>query len=651
MKTMKFAKIALASLLALATVFAVSCDFGTKDPEESSGASCAEHQASEWIIDAEPSCAAPGSKHTECTLCGETLETAAIDALAHTEIIIDGKAATCTEAGITSGKKCSVCDATVLAQTTIPALEHVESAWITDFAATAEKEGQKHKECTRCQTVLATEAIPTISADHVHAGTEWVVTKPATCADTGIMSFVCECGETLETKAIAKSQAHTEETILGKAATCTEAGTTDGKKCTVCGVTTVSQVPVAPKGHSFAIGVCTTCGFKGNYGVWITDGLGMPLTNIIVNIKKDGETVKMVQYKGQYATFDLEDGEYTVELDLSGLDAEYVYDTEACVLSPDKKSLNIKLYRTASAYEEPLYVGYPVDADYDATVISDAGSYKMSLTPKDYTFFVFTPHTAAIYTITYECEGELRLSYHGGTFFVQGNDISEDNSEFSKYGNGLAVNVYSSSIGATYVFAIRSKGATECTLNIQNVGDPGTRFVEEPWTPYQEDAGKVEEMKNYPQEGTYTTIDLGDTSISAVLNPNDGYYHLNSVDGPVIFLDFTTDSQYIASIYTICANQRMGAYIYDADGNVVEKRSYNELFFQCGMPDPVTAETTPDPGIRVPLTEKLAEAIQSFGNNQGWWKEGADSNIFSTAFAGLPFNQEYAWLLYCGYYK
>ena len=105
MKKMNFAKIALASLLALSTVLAVSCDFGTAETEESSSTNeCAEHQASDWIIDAEPSCSAHGSKHTECTLCGEILETVSIDALAHTEVIIDGKAATCTEAGITSGK-------------------------------------------------------------------------------------------------------------------------------------------------------------------------------------------------------------------------------------------------------------------------------------------------------------------------------------------------------------------------------------------------------------------------------------------------------------------------------------------------------------------------------------------------------------------
>ncbi len=741
MKINKFTKIAFAiCIVAIMTVFAVSCDFFTSVPEdgqsqntgESSSAACDEHEAGDWIIDTEATCSSKGSKHNECINCGKTLETEEIEMLAHAEEIVAGRAATCSEEGLTQGKKCSVCDATLLAQTpvskiphteeivdalaatctesgltqgkkcsvcnetitkqdTISPLGHTESDWIIDKPASVGVEGEKHKECTRCQATLETASIPAMEEGHVHSGSSWEITKPATCAESGSKSLVCECGETIETQVIPKTGehtrqtllgkaatckeqgltdgvvcsvcqkilvaqtatatlAHTEETVLGKAATCTETGTTDGKKCSVCGITTVTQVPVAPKGHSFAIGVCTTCGFKGNYGVWITDGLGMPLTNIIVNIKKDGENVKMIQYKGQYVTFDLEDGEYTVELDLEGLDVEYVYDESSCVLSPNNKSLNIKLYRTTSD-EEILYVGVPEDKDYPASNIYSDGSYKVSLTPNALTFIIFTPQTPAIYTITYECESTLSISYHGGSFFVQGSDVSEGNSEFSKYNNGLAFNVYSSSIGMSYVFAIRSTGATECVLNIQNVGDPGTRLVEAPWTPYQEDSDKVEEMKNYPQEGTYTTIDLGNISISAVLNPDDGYYHLNSVDGPVLFLDFTTDSKYIASIYTICANQRMGTYIKDADGNIIEKRSYNELFFQCGMPDPYTTESAPEPGIRVPLTAKLAEAIQSFGNNQGWWKEGSDSNIFANAFSGLPFNQEYAWLLYCGYYE
>lgn len=55
---------------------------------------------------------------------------------------------------------------------------------------------------------------------------------------------------------------HTPVTVPGKAATCTEPGLTDGKKCTTCGVTTVAQQTIPAKGHSFENGVCMICGEK-----------------------------------------------------------------------------------------------------------------------------------------------------------------------------------------------------------------------------------------------------------------------------------------------------------------------------------------------------------------------------------------------------
>ena len=51
-------------------------------------------------------------------------ETKTLPLADHTEEVVTGKAATCEEAGLTDGKKCSVCGETLLAQETIPALGH-----------------------------------------------------------------------------------------------------------------------------------------------------------------------------------------------------------------------------------------------------------------------------------------------------------------------------------------------------------------------------------------------------------------------------------------------------------------------------------------------------------------------------------------------
>ena len=108
----------------------------------------------DWV---DATCTAPKT----CSKCGETDG----EANGHTEEIVAGTAATCTEDGLTDGKKCSVCGVTTVEQTAIAAL------------------------------------------------------------------------------------GHTEETVAGKAATCTEAGMTDGKNCSVCGVITVEQTAIDALGH------------------------------------------------------------------------------------------------------------------------------------------------------------------------------------------------------------------------------------------------------------------------------------------------------------------------------------------------------------------------------------------------------------------
>ena len=623
-----------------------------------------------------------------CANCDTTLVIqATIPMRSHTEITVTGTKPTCTSEGLSDGKKCSVCNTVTLAQSVLPMLDHVASDWIVDKKAEVGVEGSKHKECVSCHIPLDTASIPALEETHVHAGAVWNVVVPATCKLPGTKNFDCSCGLTMDSASIdviphtpvdipavastcistglttgkkcsacdeilvsqsvvAKS-GHTEETILGYAASCTTTGLTDGKKCIVCTATTLAQQIIPATGHTFEVGACKDCGISEPYGIWIVDGQGNPITDVIVKIMKDGEMLSMYPYKGEFLTLPLESGNYEIELDVSQLKTTYIYDESVCVLTPEKRTTTVRLFKTVGK-KTSLFVGAPFERNYTARFISE-GATKIDLVPGDYAFFVFEPTSPAIYTFTYECDVDLAISYHGASHFVQGIDLTDSSSDTARYENGISLDVYASNIGASYVIAVKSTTATSCILNIKNAGDPGTRIEDEPWTPYLEDESVVEAGLAVEKVGTYNVIDLTDLTIKAVYNETDGYYHLGTVDGPIIFIDLTSSTTYVSSIQAICGNQRMGEYIYDMNGKVVEKRSYNELFQQYGMPGSAD-EIVSDP-IRVPLTAKLATAIQNFGEKNGWWSETSESNIFTQALLGAPYNRDFAWLLYCGYYN
>lgn len=637
------------------------------------------------------SCTATGlSDGKKCESCDAVLvEQTVIEKKAHTETVLPGRFATCTATGLTQGKKCTLCKTVTVAQTEIPALSHVEGDWIVDAAAGVGTAGSKHTECILCGTTMKTETIPAIDASHTHAGASWSVTTPATCEAEGLESHLCSCGAVLKTRAIAKA-AHTEEILPARAATCMAKGLTEGKKCSVCGeilkaqkdvamtdhtpltvlghaatceaeglsdgtvckiCTTPlsSQLVIPPMGHDFSSGVCKNCGIPTPPSIWIVDGLGNPVSDVYVKIFKGEERVKTVAFDGEFLVLkDLDENEtYTLELDLSSLGEDFVYDEKSAVITPEAQSATIRLYRQPTK-NETLFVGGTVNKDYDVYTLNDVGAYKLTLTPGDCTYLIFTPPAAAIYTLTYVADTDLSIEYRGASHYVWDHDMAPESEEFSVYENGIATNVYTSDLGGNRVFAIKSETATECVLNIRNAGDPGTRLVDEPWTPYLEDEETVAEQLAAKPTGTYTAFNLSDTTISAHYNEADGYYHLGSVNGPVIYIDLTSDTRYISSVQTICANQRMGVYVYDDFGGLLEKRSFNELFQQYGMPGD---DTPVDDPIRVPLTARLADAIRDYGNKVGWWNPDSSQNLFTLGLPGAIYNQDFAWLLFCGVFQ
>ena len=190
--------------------------------------------------------------------------------LGHTEETVVGKAATCTEAGLTDGTVCSVCDATIVAQETIPALGHDIVADAAVDATCTESGLTAGEHCTRCDgATVAQETVPALGHDIV--------------VDAAV------------------------------GATCIESGLTEGSHCSRCDNATTAQEIVPATGHSPAEAirenvVNATCGADGSYdSVVKCSSCGTELSREKITVPSTGEHVYATETEKVDATC-IEDG-------------------------------------------------------------------------------------------------------------------------------------------------------------------------------------------------------------------------------------------------------------------------------------------------------------------------------------------------------
>ena len=196
----------------------------------------AAHTAGEWIIDTPATATTSGSKHKECTVCGYMMATETIPATGGGEHTHSYGSDWKYDAD-NHWHECSCGDKADKAA-------HTAGEWIIDTPATATTSGSKHKECTVCGYMMATETIPaTGGGEHTHSyGSDWKY-------DADNHWHECSCGDK------ADKAAHTAgEWIIDTPATATTSGSKH-KECTVCGYMMATETIPATGGgehtHSY----------------------------------------------------------------------------------------------------------------------------------------------------------------------------------------------------------------------------------------------------------------------------------------------------------------------------------------------------------------------------------------------------------------
>ncbi|MBQ4092390.1 MAG: hypothetical protein IJC82_03670, partial [Firmicutes bacterium] len=225
------------------------------------------HSFSQWKQVTAASCSAEGKERRYC-LCGE--KEYKVIPKAHKPQTVEEKPATCKEAGLTAGTKCSACDEVLSGMEVIPKSDKHTALWYfgENKTPTCQKAGEKRgMQCDECGFFQPRETLEKLPHDQNTV----VPGKAATCTATGLTDGKkCSmCGTVTVEQTVIPKSGHSEVTVPGKAATCTATGLTDGKQCSVCKTVTVKQTEIPKTSHSEVKleGKAATCTEKG-----LTDG-------------------------------------------------------------------------------------------------------------------------------------------------------------------------------------------------------------------------------------------------------------------------------------------------------------------------------------------------------------------------------------------
>lgn len=378
------------------------------------------------------------------------------------------------------------------------------------------------------------------------------------------------------------------------------------------------------------------------YSVTAVDGNGNPISGLTVKINgKTFSGIKTTSAKG-VAKFTAEKGEFTIEF--VSPDKEYYYDKSKCFLDDNTFSVTLNLIEKAFASSSVnAYSEAKGDyTDHKAYEISEGMLYA-PIEKDEITYFIFTPERSGVYEITASGSGNVFLGYYGMPLLVYTESLP------GVHDNKFELEVHNYHIGTSkdtttsYVFGIHTAGGekADCVLSVVRSGEVPISIEDIPW---QVAVADEKYLVKYNGEADKELIDIDIfTEPKIVLNEQDGYYHYETVDGPLVLIRLNSDARFLsASLYDICSTSTFGVYVYDDNGEFVYKERYNELIEQY-------IEICDDNGV-CPLNPQLAETIKAFGQQKGWWESSTSPGYIFGKEPAYKY-QDYAWLFCCCYYN
>lgn len=372
-----------------------------------------------------------------------------------------------------------------------------------------------------------------------------------------------------------------------------------------------------------------------NYKVTVIDEKGQALDEVIVYF---GDTKVFADENG-VATATLTGEEFKIKVEDYSKKEYFIGENVTVTPSNNEITVTVMLSAANLRYERIHDNGTPdtTDDDRRAYLVSEIGTYfTPNISNESVVFFLFTATQDGIYEFSVDIDAE--IGYYGAPINALISPIEPLPNE-----NGVISieiknkNLASDSMEATpYLIGIKAKNESDtyCKFTIKRAADPVYTPEDQPYTYVS--APMLNPLfisyKNY--QITLTDIDITKSN-TLVYNESDKCYHLDTEDGPIVYVRVGSDSAYLPSFYKVCETSLMSSYIYDENGNYLSKEAYNGLINQ--YYDACDKKT----GL-YPLDKYMERAIKNHGNKTGWWNPQSPMNI-----VGMNANPDSAWLFAC----
>ncbi len=217
-----------------------------------------------------------------------------------------------------------------------------------------------------------------------------------------------------------------------------------------------------------------------------------------------------------------------------------------------------------------------------------------------YTLFEFTPEEFAKYKFTSSDPNALVGAYVGTVNYIPATAAGTSNEFTIEFTSGMDIIV---AVG----------GTSSCTLTVEKAGDVVIK-EEDPWTEY-ENKVQVTEIETDVNIKNLKNVMIYDKEVNSAVLGKDGYYHLNSEQGEILYVNLNSKTM---SFVSIVDNGKLAAVFYDEDGNVVEKINFtNAVLEYINNADQIVDGE--DVFYFYPLTADLIEMYQVVGAANDWY--------------------------------